>query len=151
MFSALWVALAKRNKDPSAPAKLAIGLLIVGSAFLFMVAAANIVAKGGKVMPVWLIATYVLHTVGELCLSPIGMSSYTKLAPRKFVGQIMGVWFLSMSLGNLLAGLIAGLFDPNKIAAMPGQYLNLVWFAVIPGVILLLLVKPLKKWSGGIE
>lgn len=151
LFSALWATLAKREKDPSAPAKLALGLIIVGSAFLFMVLAADIVAKGHKVAPMYLIATYVLHTIGELCLSPIAMSSFTKLAPRRFVGQIMGVFFLSMSLGNLLAGLIAGLFDPEKIAAMPGQYLDLVWLAAIPGVLLLVLVKPLNKLAGGIR
>jgi POT family proton-dependent oligopeptide transporter len=151
LFSSIWLALAKRNKDPSNPAKAALGLLIVGSAFLFMVNAADIVAKGNKVMPIWLIGTYTLHTIGELCLSPIVMSAFTKLAPPRFVGQIMGLFFLSISLGNLLAGLIAGMFDPDKIASMPGQYLNLVWFAVIPGAILLLLAKPLQKLAGGVR
>ena len=93
-----------------------------------MAAAASIVAGGSKVLPYWLILTYLLHTFGELCLSPVGLSYVTKLAPKRFVGQMMGMWFLSLSLGNLAAGLIAGEFDANNVAAMPGQYLHIVYF-----------------------
>ena len=116
-----------------------------------MAVAAGFVANGDKVLPTWLIATYLLHTFGELCLSPIGMSAVTKLVPARFVSQSMGIWYLSISLGNLVASLIAGEFDATNLAAMPGQYMNIVWFVVIPGVILLLLVKPLKKAAGGVQ
>jgi POT family proton-dependent oligopeptide transporter len=116
-----------------------------------MAGAARYVAEGFKVAPSWLIGTYLLHTFGELCLSPIGMSAFTKLVPPRFVGQILGVWFMSISLGSLLAGLIAGEFDPQHLEAMPGQFMNIVWFVVIPGVLLLLLAKPLKKAVGGIQ
>ena len=92
-----------------------------------MAAAATIVAHGSKVLPYWLLMTYLLHTFGELCLSPVGLSYYTKLAPKRFVGQMMGMWFLAMSLGNLVAGLIAGEFDANNIPAMPGQYMHIVY------------------------
>jgi POT family proton-dependent oligopeptide transporter len=109
------------------------------------------VVDGFKVAPSWLIATYMLHTIGELCLSPIGMSAFTKLVPPRFVGQILGVWFLSISLGSLLAGLIAGEFDPQHLNAMPGQFMNIVWFVMLPGVLLLLIAKPLKKVVGGIQ
>ena len=93
--------------NPSAPAKFAFGVILMGSGFLVMAAAAAIVAQGSKVLPYWLLMTYLLHTFGELCLSPVGLSYYTKLAPKRFVGQMMGMWFLATSLGNLVAGLIA--------------------------------------------
>lgn len=116
-----WIALARRNLNPSAPAKFALGVIFMGSGFLVMAAAAAIVASGSKVLPYWLILTYMLHVFGELCLSPVGLSYYTKLTPKRFVGQMMGIWFLSLSLGNLVAGLIAGEFNAKDVAAMPGQ------------------------------
>ena len=150
-FAWAWVALAKRNLNPSAPAKFAIGVILMGSGFLIMAAAAVIVAGGSKVLPTWLILTYLLHTFGELCLSPVGLSYVTKLAPKRFVGQLMGMWFLSLSLGNLIAGLIAGEFDANNLAAMPGQYMHIVYFSVGLGAVLLILSRPVKKLMGNVE
>ncbi len=129
-FAWMWIALARRNLNPSAPAKFALGVMLMGSGFLVMAAAATIVAHGSQVLPYWLIMTYLFHTFGELCLSPVGLSYYTKLAPKRFVGQMMGMWFLATSLGNLVAGLIAGEFDANNVAAMPGQYMHIVYFSV---------------------
>jgi POT family proton-dependent oligopeptide transporter len=149
-FAWIWIALAKRNHNPSAPAKFAIGVMLMGSGFLVMAAAAQIVASGSKVLPTWLVATYLLHTFGELCLSPVGLSYFTKLAPKRFVGQMMGMWFLATSLGNLVAGLIAGDFDANNVAAMPGQYLHIVYFSVGLGAILLALSRPVKRLMGNV-
>ena len=149
-FAWLWIALARRNLNPSAPAKFALGVMLMGSGFLVMAAAASIVASGAKVLPYWLILTYLLHTFGELCLSPVGLSYFTKLAPKRFVGQMMGMWFLATSLGNLVAGLIAGDFDANNVAAMPGQYMHIVYFSVGLGVILLALSRPVKKLMGNV-
>jgi proton-dependent oligopeptide transporter, POT family len=150
-FAWLWIALAKRNLNPSAPAKFALGVILMGSGFLVMAAAAAIVASGSKVLPSWLIMTYLLHTFGELCLSPVGLSYYTKLTPKRFVGQMMGMWFLAMSLGNLVAGLIAGEFDVNNVAAMPGQYMHIVYFSVGLGAVLLILSHPVKKLMGNVQ
>ncbi len=150
-FAWLWVALARRHLNPSAPAKFALGVMLMGSGFLVMAAAASIVASGSKVLPTWLVATYLLHTFGELCLSPVGLSYFTKLAPRRFVGQMMGMWFLAISLGNLLAGLIAGEFDANHVAAMPAQYLHIVFFSVGLGAVLLALSRPVKALMGDLE
>ena len=149
-FAWMWIALARRNLNPSAPAKFALGLMLMGSGFLVMAAAATIVAHGSKVLPYWLLVTYLLHTFGELCLSPVGLSYYTKLAPKRFVGQMMGMWFLATSLGNLVAGLIAGEFDANNIAAMSGQYMHIVYFTVGVGAILLVLSRPVKKLMGDV-
>jgi POT family proton-dependent oligopeptide transporter len=150
-FAWLWIALARRNLNPSAPAKFALGVMLMGSGFLVMAAAAAIVASGSKVLPYWLISTYLLHTFGELCLSPVGLSYYTKLTPRRFVGQMMGMWFLALSLGNLVAGLIAGEFDADNVAAMPGQYMHIVYFAVGLGAVLLILSRPVKKLMGDVQ
>jgi POT family proton-dependent oligopeptide transporter len=145
-----WVALARRNLNPSAPAKFALGVMLMGSGFLVMAGAAAIVASGSKVLPYWLIMTYLLHTFGELCLSPVGLSFYTKLTPKRFVGQMMGIWFMALSLGNLVAGLIAGEFDANNVGAMPGQYMHIVYFSVGLGAILLALSRPVKKLMGNV-
>ncbi len=151
MFAWLWVALARRHLNPSAPAKFAIAVMLMGSGFLLMAAAASLAAKGAKVLPYWLTLTYLLHTFGELCLSPVGLSYFTKLAPRRFVGQMMGMWFLAMSLGNLVAGLIAGEFDARNVSAMPGQYLHIVYFSVGLGAALLVLSRPVKRLMGDVE
>src|SRR6202049_4529079 len=150
-FAWAWVALAARNLNPSAPAKFAIGVMLMGSGFLVMAAAAAIVAGGAKVLPYWLILTYMLHTLGEVCLSPVGLSYYTKLSPKRFVGQMMGMWFLALSLGNLAAGLIAGEFDASNVTAMPGQYMHIVDFSVGLGTVLLALSRPVKKLMGNVQ
>jgi POT family proton-dependent oligopeptide transporter len=147
----VWIALARRHLNPSAPASFAIGVILMGAGFVVMAVAASIVAHGSKVLPTWLIATYLLHTLGELCLSPVGLSYTTKLAPKRLVGQMMGMWFLSLSLGNLAAGLIAGEFDANNVAAMPGQYMHIVYFAVGLGAVLLALSRPVKKLMGDVR
>ena len=89
--------------------------------------------------------------MGELALSPVGLSSVTKLAPRRFVGQMMGVWFLAASLGNILAGLLAGEFRADDVDEMPGLYLQIVFTTVGAGVLLALVAKPLKRLAGGAE
>ena len=133
------------------PGKFAIAVMLMGSGFLVMAVASTIVAAGSKVLPFWLVTTYMLHTVGELCLSPVGLSFYTKLAPKRFVGQMMGMWFLALSLGNLVASLIAGEFDANNVAAMPGQYMHIVYFAVGLGAVLLMLSRPVKQLMGDVQ
>jgi POT family proton-dependent oligopeptide transporter len=150
-FSALWVYLARRNLDPAAPLKFAFGLLLMGVGFLFMVAAAELVAGGMNAPAYLLILTYLLTVFGELCVSPVGLSTVTKLAPARLVGQMMGVWFLGSSLGKLMAGLIAGSFDPNNLAAMPGRFMDIVFYACGVGVVLLLLSRPLARLMGNVR
>jgi proton-dependent oligopeptide transporter, POT family len=151
VFSWLWVALAKRNLNPSAPVKFAGGLLLMGLGFLVMVGAANQLAAGQNPLPYWLILTYLLHTFGELAVSPVGLSYTTKLAPQRFVGQMMGVWFLSISFGNLMAGIVAGEFSDDNVAAFPGQFMQVFLFAAAVAVVLLLISRPVKKLMHGVE
>jgi proton-dependent oligopeptide transporter, POT family len=151
VYAWMWVALAKRNLNPSTPLKFGIGLIILALGFLVMVAASEIVAAGNQVFPTWLILTYLLHTLGELALSPVGLSATTKLAPKRFVGQMMGIWFLGTALGNVVAGLIAGEFDAENVSAMAGQYLQIVLTTGGVGLIFLVFTKPIKKLMGGID
>lgn len=151
VMAALWLSLARRRRAPSLPAKFALGLLLLGAGFLVMVWASRRAADGGKVWPTWLITTYLLHTFGELCLSPVGLSSVTKLAPRRLVGQMMGLWFLATSLGNLIAGLVAGGFQANAAEQMSGRYLQIVFTTVGAGLVLLWLARPIKSLMEGVE
>lgn len=102
LFAWLWVRLGKH--DPSSPAKFTIGLVFVALGFAILIYAAQLAEQGVKVSPLWLTATYLLHTIGELCLSPVGLSAMTKLAPARIAGLTMGVWFLAASVGNYLGG-----------------------------------------------
>ena len=151
VFAYLWVWLAARNLNPSTPAKFGLGLLSLALGFFMMVLASTIVANGDQAMPTWLILTYLFHTFGELALSPVGLSATTKLAPHRYVGQLMGIWFVATALGNLIAGQLAGEFDPNNVAAFPEQYWAIVMTTAGTGIILLVLAKPLKKMMGGID
>ena len=144
-FASLWVNLGRRNLNPSIPAKFALGLIQMGLGFLVMYGASTYVVKGQSVLPTWLLLTYLIHTMGELCLSPVGLSAMTKLSPKRFVSQMMGIWFLSTALGEILAGLLAGRFHPDSLSDMPSLYLQIIAFGVGSGIILLLFTKPLKK------
>ena len=150
-FGYLWVALARRNLDPSIPAKFAFGLILLGIGFLVMFFAARLVVTGEQVLPTWLVMTYLMHTFGELCLSPVGLSSVTKLAPRRFVSQMMGIWFLGASLGGLIAGLLAGRFRSDAVAEMPDLYLQIVISTVGAGLILLAFARPIHRLTGGVR
>jgi len=150
-FAALWVNLGRRMLEPSAPAKFGIGLLFMGAGFLVIFAAAEYVLQGQKVAATWLVMTYLLHTFGELCLSPVGLSSMTKLAPPRFVGQILGVWFLALAIGVNLAGQFSGNIDPDKVATLPAQFLYLFWWGVIGGVVMLALTPFIKRLMAGVE
>jgi POT family proton-dependent oligopeptide transporter len=151
LYSMFWVWLARRHLEPAAPAKFAVGLIILGLGFAIMIGAASLVAQGQQVLPTWLFFTYLLHTMGELALSPVGLSSMTKLAPKRYVGQMMGMWFMCSGLGNVLAGLIAGRFSDDAIDQMPTLYLQIVLITVGAGVLLLLLSRPLKRLMGQVR
>jgi proton-dependent oligopeptide transporter, POT family len=151
VFSAIWVNLARRNLDPSTPIKFALGLIGMALGFLMMFLAARVVADGLPAAAYWLVFTYLFHTFGELCLSPVGLSSVTKLVPHRFVGQSLGIWFLAASLGNLVAGKIAGEFDADNVSAMPGQYLDIFWFGMVAAVVLFLVSPVVKRWMGGVK
>jgi POT family proton-dependent oligopeptide transporter len=108
VFGSMWVALEKRNSDPSIPVKAAMGLMGLGIGFFVLSWGAANASATNLVTPAWLIVTYFFHTAGELTISPVGLSAITKLSPERRVGQMMGIWFVGAALGNLIAGLVAG-------------------------------------------
>jgi len=148
VFALIWSGLAKRGMDLSSPTKFAIGLFAAALAFLLMLFASNIlVASGGavKVSPWWLVGSYFLQTIGELSISPVGLSSMTKLSPRRYVGQMMGVWFLATALGNLIAGLVGGSGNPEDLAQTPKLFTMTTASLAIAGVALTLMIVPIRK------
>ncbi|AXR05639.1 peptide MFS transporter [Salinimonas sediminis] len=146
-FAALWVNLGKRMLDPSYGAKCAIGLVIMATGFIVMFFAAQLAASGMKVAPYWLVMTYFLHTVGELCLSPVALSAVSKLSPRRFAGQMMGVFVLTYSIGNVIAGLLAGNFNPERLDTMPDLFMQISLFSIAIGIVVLLLSLKTRKWE----
>jgi len=142
----LWVRMGDRN--PSLVTKFAFGLLGAGGGFLLMVLAAQAAGDGGRVSPLWLTGVYLIHTVGELCLSPVGLSAITKLAPARIAGLTMGVWFLSISVGNFFAGRMASFYESMPLEKLVG-YAGTTGVAV--GVLLLLISKPVTRLMGGVK
>ncbi len=151
VFAAVWLRLGRRNRDLSAPTKFAAGLVLMGLGFFVMFVAAHFVTGGAKVLPIWLIATFVLHSWGELCLSPVGLSSMTKLAPPRFVGQVMGVWFLATALGNNLAGQLSGEYDSTNLESLPGLFIKIFWWGIIGGAVMIALTPVLKRLMAGVK
>jgi POT family proton-dependent oligopeptide transporter len=151
VFAWIWVSLGRRGRDPSAGAKFGLGLLQLGVSFLVMMVAAQLVLRtGARVLPGWLILTYLLQTTGELCLSPIGLSNVTKLAPSRYRSQMMGTWFLGAAIGNLAAGLIGGEVS-SGVADMPAQFLRMALIGCGSGFIMLLLARPIRAWMGAVR
>ncbi|MGH7468968.1 MAG: peptide MFS transporter [Longimicrobiales bacterium] len=148
VFAALWIGLGKRGRDLSSPGKFAWGLFFAGLGFLLMVPAANLVIGAGGSLRVsiwWLVGSYFLQTVGELSLSPVGLSSMTKLAPRAYAGQMMGVWFMAAALGNLIAGLVGGHVDPENLEQMPRLFQQTAMSLFIATVVLGLMIVPIRR------
>ena len=148
VFGAIWLSMGKSGKQLSSPTKFALGLLLAAVGFGLMLPAANaVVSSGGalKVAPWWLVASYFFQTCGELCVSPVGLSSMTKLSPRKYVGQMMGIWFLASSVGNVIAGLVGGNVDPNKLDQMPKVFSYTSLALLASAVILAVLAIPIKR------
>jgi POT family proton-dependent oligopeptide transporter len=140
VFAAIWVNMGK--KQPTDAVKFAIGLLFAGLGFVVVGYAASF-TDAGRVTFWWLILVYLLHTIGELCLSPVGLSSMTKLAPGRMVSLMLGVWFLSISMGNYVAGRIAGEFK-EEASVLTGIFFT-VAAIMIGAAVLLFVISPLVK------
>jgi POT family proton-dependent oligopeptide transporter len=161
-MSVLWGVLARRNLEPSIPIKFALALLGVGAGFLFLVFGARFAGPDFKVGLWWLAGLYVIHSIAELCISPVGLSMITKLSIARIVGMMMGVWFLSISVAQYFAGVVAQFASVETVG---GQVTNLkvsldtylatfttiAWVAIIAGVALFVLSWPLKKWMHGVK
>ncbi|HLH00177.1 MAG TPA: peptide MFS transporter [Bryobacteraceae bacterium] len=140
VFAYLWVRLGRR--DPSTPAKFAAGLILVGLGFAVVAIGAARAVNGVRISPLWLIATYLLSVCGELCLSPVGLSAMTKLAPQRVAGLMMGVFFLSISIGDYIGGLFGSMYERFS----PSELFTVVAAGTIGvGLIMALLVRPIKR------
>ena len=157
VFAWLWTFLGHRGLNPSTPTKFALGLWLLGLAFLAMVFGA-MDAQDGLAAPHWLLITFVVYTWGELCLSPVGLSMVTKLAPMHLQSLMMGLWFFSFSLSNLLAGLVARYSVKLEsgeatflIEGLPGFYLLLVVAPIATGFLIWFISPTLRRWMHGVE
>jgi POT family proton-dependent oligopeptide transporter len=148
VFAFLWIRLGSRQ--PSSPLKFVLGLLFVGLSFVWMVPAAKLTVEG-KVGPHWLIGLFFLQTVGEMLLSPVGLSTMTKLAPQKLVGLVMGIWFLAAALGNKLAGVLASGYSSENAGDLAGFFLRQALWVGVATVVLLALVPWVKRLMGGVR
>ncbi|MGI6219688.1 MAG: peptide MFS transporter [Bacteroidaceae bacterium] len=164
IMASLWSFLNTRKKEPSSPMKQAIGLLILSLSYLFISIGVQGIDSSTKICMFWLIGLYFLHTIGELCLSPIGLSLVNKLAPARFASLLMGVWYLSTAASNKLAGLLAGLLPVDsagntvvksflgyEIANLHDFFLLFCFMSAIAGVLMLCCVKQMVKMMHGIR
>jgi POT family proton-dependent oligopeptide transporter len=146
VFAWIWIRLGSR--EPSTPVKFSLGLLSVGAGFAVLVVASQLAAGGVQVSPMWLTVVYLLHTCGELCLSPVGLSAMTKLAPARIGGLMMGVWFLATSVGNFIAGRLAGFYEQMPL---PTLFTTIALFGIVAGVLLLLLSPAIRRMMGEVN
>ena len=162
VMSALWTGLARRGLEPSVPVKFAIALVGVGAGFLFLVWGATMVGPTFKVAIWWLAGLYFIHSFAELCISPVGLSMITKLSIARIVGMMMGVWFLSISVAQYVAGIVAQVASVETVGGQvtnlkvsldtyTGVFWTIGWIAVGIGLFLLLLSPLIKRWMHGVK
>jgi POT family proton-dependent oligopeptide transporter len=145
----VWMSLAKRKLEPSTAMKMVIGLALLGTGFVFMVLGAKGADQGLRVSWVWLTTAYMFHTLGELCLSPIGLSYVTKVAPVRFASLMMGVWFLANAAANKLAGTIAAMVE--KIPTLTQFYTIFVVSSFSAAILMLFCVPLLKRLTSSVK
>jgi len=162
VFAVLWTWLSKRNLEPSTPAKFAFGIMLAGLGFGSLVLGAHFADENGKVAMFWLILAYFIHTSGELCLSPVGMSAVTKLSISRVVSVSMGTWFLAMALSETVASRLGKMAAINVSENSTGDQVSalfhyaelfefLMWAGLIVGLVMLVLTPLLKKGMRGIH
>jgi POT family proton-dependent oligopeptide transporter len=149
LFAKLWLNLGENQ--PSSPVKFSLGLLFVGLGAAVLATASLFTGGGSKVGPWWLVGVYVLQTIGEICLYPVGLSTTTKLAPQRLTGLMMGIWFLSISFGNFAAGKAAGFFETGSQEALVGLFSKLAAMPIIAALILFALSPLIRKAMGKIR
>jgi POT family proton-dependent oligopeptide transporter len=140
VFATVWVRLGRRN--PSSPAKFALGLFLLGLGFAVMIGAASAAVSGARVSPMWLVLSYFLQTMGELCLSPVGLSAMSVLAPTRIAGLVMGVWFLALAVGNYLAGMASSFYETMPL---PKLFTIVTLTALATALVLGFLIKPIQR------
>ena len=148
IFSVLWVKMGRRQ--PTSPMKFALGLTFIGLAYVLLVPGAALTAQG-RISPLWLVGLYFLEVAGEMCISPVGLSTVTKLSPARLVGIMMGVWFLAAALGNKLAGFLSGFFVANDAGTLVRLYGGIAVGLLLSAALLFLLRKKVEALMGGVR
>jgi POT family proton-dependent oligopeptide transporter len=161
-MSLIWNALARRNREPSVPVKFAMALILVGGGFLFLVWGASMVGPTFKVTIWWLAGLYLIHSIAELCISPVGLSMITKLSIVRIVGMMMGLWFLSISVAQYVAGIVAQVASVETVGGQvtnlqvslntyTGVFWTIGWISALIGVLLLAISPLIRKWMHGVQ
>jgi POT family proton-dependent oligopeptide transporter len=145
VFAWLWLRLGDQGREPSSPGKFAMSLIFVGAGFAILIIPAK---QGGQVSPMWLTMTYLLHTIGELLLSPVGLSAMTKLAPARIAGLVMGIWFLATAVGNYIGGRVAGLYESF---ALPTLFGAVAAFSALSAIVMFALTPWIKRMMGRVN
>jgi proton-dependent oligopeptide transporter, POT family len=148
VFATMWTRLAAKGKDPNVVVKMALGLIFMGLGFVFMAGASSESASVGKAAAWWVVMAYLFHTVGELCLSPVGLSMVTKVAPTRMVSAMMGVWFLANAAANKLSGVVGGYSEKMGETEV---FLSLVTVGVVGGGLLWALSGKVKALMHGTD
>jgi POT family proton-dependent oligopeptide transporter len=162
IMSLIWNALARRNREPSVPVKFAMALILVGGGFLFLVWGASMVGPTFKVTIWWLAGLYLIHSIAELCISPVGLSMITKLSIVRIVGMMMGLWFLSISVAQYVAGIVAQVASVETVGGQvtnlqvslntyTGVFWTIGWISALIGVLLLAISPLIRKWMHGVQ
>jgi len=162
IFAVLWPVLRKKGHEPSVPLKMAIGLIILSIGFMVLLPAAHMLDTGAQnINPFWLVLAYVIFTMGELCLSPIGLSMVSKLAPLKFTCLLMATWFLASSIGGVMAGYMGSLYPSSTrtmttflgtpIDGFTSFFMIFVVISAAAGIILIITSKRLSKMMHGVQ
>ena len=145
----LWFYLGKKHLDPSLPFKFGLGLIFMAIGFIFIAIGASFAMQEGLASAKWLLLPYLFHTIGELTLSPIGLDAISNLSPKRYGGQMMGIWFLASSLGAIIAGLLSGQATYEGLNSMPNLFNKIAIISSISGLFLILISKPLNDWVFG--
>ena len=135
-FAYFWIILGKKNLNPNTPIKFAIGLIFMALGFIVMLYAVEYAMVSSPVGVQWLLLTYLLHTFGELTLSPVGLSAFSRYSPKRYLGQMMGLWFLASSLGGVLAGLFGGEATESGLSSMTPIFTELIYYYLILAAVL---------------
>ncbi len=136
------------RREPSSPTKFALGLLAAGLGFAILIPPAQAAMQGAQVSPWWLVGTYLFHTIGELLLSPVGLSAMTKLAPERLAGMMMGLWFVTIGIGNYLGGRVASLYES---VSLPTLFTVVACVAFAATAALVVLIKPTVRLMSGVK
>tara|TARA_B110000008_G_scaffold274090_1_gene309348 strand:+ start:3335 stop:4798 length:1464 start_codon:yes stop_codon:yes gene_type:complete len=146
-MAAMWMFLGKKMMNPNLPFKFGMGLIFMAIGFLIIAFAAELALRQNLVGAQWLLLTYLFHTIGELMISPIGLAAISRLSPKRFIGQMMGVWFLASSLGAIIAGILSGEATELGLQSMPSLFNKVFLISSISGLTLILISKHLSNWA----